>query len=426
MVQIANKTKRYPFDFDERGVGAVRAAGTHLRMDDKMAPLGWGTRMGEQQRNIKLGLLALGVFHLVYFCFDIYGSTIGIKGVLYADGNPVGGDFINLWTAAKLVLADRVSDIYRVGDFMAYQRTITGGTDIYVRLWAYPPHSLLLIWPFGLVGYYTALAVWSAAGLMVLAAGAWRCGFDRTEIAIILLSPATILNLYYGQTGSFATGALLLAVSARSKGDPVSVGSSALLTIKPQAGFLLPVIWAFQRRWRMIAYTACCTIVVAILAVAVFGVEPWRDYVGDTLPTLSRLEREGNGAFMMMIPSMFMSLRILTGDWAFAFGAHACFAIAVGIIVALRLWQVQDARRQLAMMLFATALMTPYIHNYDLAILLCGALLVARRWASAQKQPFGIDLLILMAWALPQLVFLFNRAGVPISPLVILPLLLLA
>ena len=97
----------------------------------------------------------------------------------------MAGDFINLWTAAKLVLSDRVPDIYRVDQFMAYQDTFTGGADIGLRLWAYPPHSLLLVWPFGLFGFYAALALWSLIGLAVLVAGARRFGFDRLEIAII-------------------------------------------------------------------------------------------------------------------------------------------------------------------------------------------------------------------------------------------------
>ena len=41
----------------------------------------------------------------------------------------------------------------------------------------------------------------------------------------------------------------------------------------------------------------------------------------------------------------------------------------------------EDADRRTAMVLVATVLMSPYLHNYDLALLLCGALLVARRCA---------------------------------------------
>ncbi|MDW6024565.1 glycosyltransferase family 87 protein [Mesorhizobium sp. BAC0120] len=383
--------------------------------------------MAGAEHRLKFALLVLGAVHLVGFCIVKYGETVGIAGRLYPDGTPVGGDFINLWTTAKLILADRTADIYQVGRFMAYERTFVDGADIGLRLWAYPPLSLLFVWPFGLLGYYAALAVWSAIGLIVLTTGARRFGFDRLEIAILLTSPATLLNLYFGQTGSLATGLLLLALSPRPGRDPVSATAGALLTIKPQFGFLLPLLWAFQGRWRMIAWTAVIVIGLIALAAALFGPEPWRDYLNDTLPTLGTLERAGSGPFMTMIPSMFMSLRIVTGNSSLASSVHAGFAALVLIVLVIRFWQVKDGVRRSAMLLIATVLMTPYLHNYDLALLLCGALLMVRRFGSREgPASFFAGFLVIAAWALPQIVVLLNAIGAPISPLLILPLLLLA
>lgn len=388
---------------------------------------GEGTGTIEPERGLKIGLLALGLFHLVYFSVAKYNETAGITGIINANGDPVGGDFINLWSVAKLILSDRIADIYRVDHFMAYQNSVTDGADIDLRLWAYPPHSLLLTWPLGLIGYYAALTVWSIIGLAVLFTGARRFGFDRLEIAIILTSPATILNVYLGQTGSFATGLMLLALSARTGRDPVSMAAAALLTIKPQVGFLLPLLWTFQRRWRMIAWTAFVIAAFLAVAVALFGLVPWRDYFGDTLPTLNALERDGSGSFMTIIPSTFMAMRIVIGNSASALLIHVGFAALVAAVLVLRLSQVEDANRRSAMVLIATALMTPYIHSYDLALLLCGALLVARRWSSPERRPPpGGELLVIVAWMLPHLVVLLNTIGLPISPLLILPLLFLA
>jgi hypothetical protein len=219
---------------------------------------------------------------------------------------------------------------------------------------------------------------------------------------------------------------MLLALSARTARDPVSIAAAALLTIKPQVGFLLPLLWMFQRRWRMIAWTALIVTAFFAVAVALFGLEPWRDYIGDTLPRLNALEREGHGPFMAMIPSAFMAMRIVIGDSASALLIHFGFAIAVAAVLVFRLWRVEDANRRAAMVLIATVLMTPYIHNYDLALLLCGALLVARNWSSPGKRAPGGELLVIVAWALPHLVVLLNTVGLPVSPLLILPLLFLA
>ena len=78
------------------------------------------------------------------------------------------------------------------------------------------------------------------------------------------------------------------------------------------------------------------------------------------------------------------------------------------------------------MVLVAAVLMTPSMHNYDLELLLCGALSVARRPWVADSGPLRAELFVLIAWMLPQLVVLLNSLATPISPLLILPLLFLA
>jgi hypothetical protein len=376
-------------------------------------------------RLFKVTLLALSLLFAAYFCFHSLDETRSISGLLYADGQPVGGDFINLWSVGKLTLAGRAPEIYRWADFQAFEEGLTGA-PIGLRTWAYPPHSLLLAWPFGLVGFYAAMAAWSALGLVVLGLGARRLGFDALETGIILLSPASVMSLYYGQTGNLATGFMLLALSGRSSRDLVSPMAAALLTLKPQAGFLLPLLWVFQRRWWAIVATAVLSLGLVALALALFGPQPWRDYLFDTLPVLSKLERHGTGPFMTMIPSAFMALRILTHDGDLALLLHAGFAVLVGVVLVTRLARVDDALRRAAMVLIATTLMTPYLHNYDLGLLLCGALLVARRYPPVSLKALIVLILVTLAWGLPQLVVALNLAGMPLSPLLILPLLLLA
>ncbi|WP_054312612.1 glycosyltransferase family 87 protein [Mesorhizobium sp. 1M-11] len=382
--------------------------------------------MGKTGRNLKLSLLALGLAHLVGFLAYKSSELSGINGLLNADGRPVGDDFINLWTVARMELSGQAGKIYSIADFEAYQATLVGGAELGLRLWAYPPHSLLLVWPFGLIGYYPALAIWSALGLILLFIGARRFGFNRLETAVLLTSPATVLNLYYGQSGSLVTGLVLLALSARTSRDAIPTIAATVLTIKPQGGFLLPLLWGVERRWWMILWTAFLTVLFLGSSIAIFGIETWRTYLGDTLPKLSELERNGTGPFMAMIPSVFMAMRIVTGQSDIAIAAHAVFAIAIGIAFVWRLWRVSDPERRAALLLLATVLITPYIHNYDLALLLCGALLVARRPWVAGSGPFKAELPIIFAWMIPQLVLFLNMAGVPISPLLILPLLFLA
>jgi len=70
--------------------------------------------------------------------------------------------------------------------------------------------------------------------------------------------------------------------------------------------------------------------------------------------------------------------------------------------------------------LIGTCLITPYLHLYDLSILLAGALIVLR---GVDRLTGGVRLIVLLAvsagWALPKLVMPLGEAGLPISPLLI-------
>ena len=81
------------------------------------------------------------------------------------------------------------------------------------------------------------------------------------------------------------------------------------------------------------------------------------------------------------------------------------------------------------MILVATVLVTPYLHNYDLAILTAGALLVARRFFRAETplaRQLNIAMMVILVWGLPNTMVGLNGAGLPIAPLLVLPLLFLA
>lgn len=369
-------------------------------------------------------LLGLCLLHLVVFVGTEAGNAASISGMLYGNGTPVGGDFINLWSAGRLVLEGRAGDIYAYERFMDYEVGLVGA-PIGVRFWAYPPHSLLLVWPFGLVGYYLGLAIWSALGIGVLALGCRRFGLTAMESAIVLLSPAAVLCIFYGQTGNLATGLLLLAMAPRGRGELRGIGAAAALTLKPQMGLLLPLYWVLEKRWLAIAGTAAAVVALGGTGFVLFGPDVWRDYLGDTLPGLSLLERQGTGPFMAMIPSMFMALRILTGDGDLALWLHGVLVLPALALCGWKLWRVPDPVRRAGIVMAATALITPYLHHYDLTVIAVAALLVLRRFPPDRRGELGICVLVVLALALPQLVVLLNLAGLPLAPLVILGLMLL-
>lgn len=376
-------------------------------------------------RPVHLVLLALCLVHIAVFLWREWLPTLGVEAFLYPDGTPAGGDFINLWSAGRLALAGRIDVIYQPDAFMAYQIDFIGA-PIGHRIWAYPPHSLFLAMPFAWLDYYPALLAWSALGLLVLALGCRRIGLGGWEMAIVVLSPASVLCLYYGQTGNLTAGLLLLALSARRGADLLAIGAAALLTIKPQMGFLLPFYWLAERRLAAIALTSALVLAVLALALWSFGFPAWPAYVQDTLHELSLLERQGSGPFMNMIPSIFMALRILSGDGNLAIQLHLAIAVPIVGFALWRLWRLDDPLRRVTLVLVTMVLVTPYMHNYDLSILIVSGLLLVRRFPDGSRGERWAERLAILMLALPQLVVLFNNSGWPVSPLLILPILFLA
>jgi len=379
--------------------------------------------MRDQDKRVYAWMLTVAAAFCMAAVALRFPQLIGIEGIAYPDGRVVGGDFINLWSAGRLLLEQRVDEIYRSAALQAYQESMAG-LGIGLRLWVYPPYSLFLAAPFGLLDYYPALVLWTVMGLGMLYFGARQFGFSQFETLVILVSPATQLCIDNGQTGNFAAGLLLLCLAPARRGllAPLAAG---VLTIKPQLGILLPLYWLLQRRWRDIVFTGLFVVGLVALSLLVWSPSLWVDYLHDTLATLSTLERHGTGPFMRMIPSVFMSMRITLADPELALLIHAGWAVVVGIVLLWRLVRVKDATRRAGLVLVGTVLLTPYIHNYDLNLLTCGALLALRQVRADGTRVQYREPLVVVAYIVPILVLGLNAIGLPISPLLILPLIVM-
>lgn len=363
----------------------------------------------------------------VFFAFAIalrLPQLFGIAGITYPDGRVFGGDFINLWSAGRLVLEHRVEEIYQPAAFQAFEEALAG-TGIGLRLWVYAPYSLFLAVPFALLDFYPSLIIWTALGLAVLWHGARRFGFGRLEAFVILASPATQLCIDNGQTGNLAAGLLLLALAPKSRNVWAVPLAAAILTLKPQLGLLLPLFWALERRWRDIAITSALVVTLASVALLVFGPSVWQAYLGETLTLLSRLERHGTGPFTAMIPSVFMSVRLVTGNPDLAIAIHAVCAVLVGIVVIWRMVKASDPMVRAGLAMIGTVLVTPYIHNYDLNLLICACLVALRPWGTNPARDKIAPRLLIYAFAVPILVMFLNMFGIPIAPLLMLPVVFL-
>ena len=361
---------------------------------------------------VTLIALAIGVAQIVR-------PLSGADGLIDATGHMIGRDFVNVWTAGRLVLEGRLDILPDISAYQAAQRALVG-ESLAPHVWSYPPVLLPFTVPFGALPYAVALALWTLGGLALMFWTCARAGVDRRWMALLAIAPATFTNLWFGQNG-FLTAALLLGGLTALNARPVLAGCLfGLLVYKPHLGILLPLALLAIGAWRAIFAAAATAILLVLTSVLLFGLEPWIDYLGKTAPYQRFLLEEGRGLFTYMMPTAFMAGRMLGLPIA------ACWAIAAvtAALAAWLVWLVFRAGRAMpddpvardlryAVLLICIVLASPYALNYDLTLVAVAVALAARRGDSAAP-----SLALLLAWALAILVFWFNVLGAPISALV--------
>lgn len=306
----------------------------------------------------------------VYFLFR--GGRL-IAAMLAGGGDParLRSDYLVFWPAGHLVLAHHAARIiYDPGLFTRWMGGHFGaGLPAYLTYF-YPPPSLLttlILAPFSL---RSGLAVWTLAIALPCIPLLRRGGAPWPVIAAGLLSGASLSGLTLGQFGPLG-GSLLITALVSLAGRPVAAGGLiGLISLKPQAGLLAPVV--LLARGEIKALTAAAVVVVALAgAVTVIaGPAIWPAFIHYGMaaehahlvaPFPSEYEASGVTVFWMA--------RSLGGSVAVAAMAQM---LAAGLAIAWcwRAWRryraAADRIALVALTVCLTLLVTPYGYVNDM------------------------------------------------------------
>ncbi len=332
---------------------------------------------------------------------------------------PVGRDFINYWTAAVAVSEGLIPLIFDVDRFHLYQEGVFG-VEFSDHSWSYPPHMLLVVWPFGQLPYLWALAAWTFVFLgLYLWAATWRQEDSFLLLLALLLAPATIANFVGGQNG-FLTGALLIAGFRLLGTRPLLAGILfGILTVKPHLGILLPFALLASRQWTAIASASVTTLMLIGVSTLAFGWESWRAYIEIVIPHQSVVMNERPGGFLAMMPSAYMGLRLLEAEPLLRSGVQAILALVAlgGVVWAFA--RCRDAGLCFATLVVGTFLASPYGFNYDMTTVSLAVALVTLRGLRGGFLP-GERVALAAAWLLPVAILWLNDKQLPVGALVLL------
>jgi hypothetical protein len=246
----------------------------------------------------------------------------------------------------------------------------------------------------------------------------------RYMVIALALSPACLVNAVGGQNG-FLTGALLLGGVLAMEKRPILGGALfGLLTWKPQLGLGLPLALLALRAWKTIAAACVVTALLIGVSIAVFGLEPWRQYLGETSAYQLQLLKNFRGFFTTMMTSVLAEARVWRIPYTTAVLIQAAVSIPVAVASAWAVTRTGDVRQRAFVLASAAPLITPYAFNYDLTALT--ACLIWRFLDNPPREISWKNLIFRLGWLLPVVLMPLNRWHVGIAPAVLIPVFCIA
>ncbi len=302
-------------------------------------------------------------------------------------------DFFGLWSFGRYALTRVPATIYDDRLLYAFQTGLGMPPDTAHYSFFYPPWTLLLFVPIGMLPYTVARVAWLVLTFVLYAGAlaAWR--WQRPVAALLLLAPSSAVCILLGQNG-FLTAAFMLGGMRLLWTRPLAAGIVlGFLALKPQLAILVPFVLLFGRHWRAMAGAALCIAVLGLTATLAFGVDAWIAWLQSMRGHAGTLTA-GRQALLDMMPTVTAAVMVSGGGT----GAARLAQFAGALAGVLAIWKARHGRQVEArtVLPLATILATPYAFDYDLTMTTGAVLAVMAERVSAGR--FGqIELPLFLA-----------------------------
>lgn len=352
---------------------------------------------------------------IAILCF--MGSTAINGYVLDGSGLMLGRDFLNMWHYGIAAFSDYPAAYY---DFEFYNAQLNSLIADYPHQnWSYPPHFMLVAAPFGLVGYNLALALMTGLSILCFWHFVVKDFPDSTYGKSIWLMPAFLFALICGQL-SVLLAAILIGIYRNLDSRPILAGVLiALLTIKPQVGFLFPLFLIATQRWSVLFSASIATIVFIGASILIYGIEIWEVFLFSQVGEQSDLLFNSHPLTRGLMPSLAANFGIIGLDKTIALGLH--FAVALTGVAAM-VWcclRSTDKFLQYAVFITTCFVATPYLMAYDTIILCWIAVHLLARYGANNWQKMSYRFM----FALIPVGMALSMLNIPGSSLILLSLL---
>ena len=285
-----------------------------------------------------------------------------------ASGHGIPTDFINVWSAGKLVQDGHPALAYDWNIQKELQVAVLGQSYDGNFAWHYPPPFLFVASLLALLPYAVAYIGWAAASfvpyLFMMRAIVGR----RFGLVLAAAFPVVLTNTLVGQNG-FLTASLIGGTLMLLPTRPVLSGIClGLLSYKPQYGLLFPLVLIAASQWRVFFAAAAVAAAMAVASWLAFGTESWQAFA-HWLPMFSQAFLTEGRAYWGKMQSIFALVRFFGGSeqlaWIFQWIMTGAVAVALVLVWRSRI----NYSLKAAALAIGTLLVTPYLFLYDLMVL---------------------------------------------------------
>jgi Glycosyltransferase family 87 len=317
---------------------------------------------------------------------------------------PYMDDFVVFYSAGSMVRDGAVRDVYEPDAVHAVEARTLGETpDAIIPLPFYnPPAMLIGLAPFAALPKGIAAGVWVAVEMLAFALAIvllMRAGLIRvTSAAAVIPVVAVIASmpfhevLLHGQVSLllFLGWTLILLGSFRGAGERWTLLGLVLLAMKPQLAVAPLLYFAVMRRWRLLAAFAVVETVSVVIPAVIWGPEVVVRFV-----VLIRAASGWEDQKGIWIDAMFgwnAFVRDLTGPGfeLVRLAASAALAAVTAAFVAAFARRHREPAETLAMLVFASLLVSPHVFAQDLVLTALPLLILTGHGPDRRRLAWGL------------------------------------
>ncbi|WP_206995093.1 glycosyltransferase family 87 protein [Trinickia mobilis] len=303
---------------------------------------------------------------LALICYALFVVIYLYKAVWHPHEyiTPLAKDFLAFWSSSYLALHGHAVDAYNV-DALTNIESGAISHPVGILPWLYPPTFLLFVYPFALLPWKIAAALF-LGGTYALFIRAIHATLPCRQVILTAAAfPGAALVAISGQNGLLtASLAALGLVLLRRR--PVMAGICfGLLCMKPHLAVLVPLALLCSRSWRALAALALTAVSMLAVAVLAFGTETLAAFLHNAGMTASYIET-GRVA-LARIPTVFVLAKLAHAPPALAYAAQSVSALAAAAAVVYAWCRESSYPLRAAVLICASLLVSPYLFDYDLA-----------------------------------------------------------